>query len=78
MTGHPDVVADIATSLAMAVVSVLLVLLGSWGRRNAVRLVPQTISPEDHLRQVRVLRRGSVACYVAAALLVLAAVGSLL
>lgn len=80
MTGDVtgDMTADIAMSAGMVVVAVLLVLLGGWGRRNAARLVPEAISPEDRVRQERVLRRGSVACFGAAALLVFAAVGSLL
>jgi hypothetical protein len=78
VTAHPAVTADIAMSVAMSVVAVVLVLVGNWGWRNAVRLVPQGISTEDRARQERVLRRGAVACYAAAALLVFAAIGSLL
>ncbi len=55
--------------------AVLLVLaaavaaLGRWGRRNAPRLARGALSERDQDHRAAVLRRGGLACYVAAVLL---------
>jgi hypothetical protein len=45
-----------------------LFAIGRWGRRNAAGLVPTALSEAGQRSQERALRRGSVACQLAAGL----------
>lgn len=66
------------TALAGAAVSValgaMLAALGWWGLRNAAVVVPASLPESDRQRRERVLRRGSVACHVLAAVFVVTGV----
>jgi hypothetical protein len=44
-------------------------LVGVWGRRNAVSLLPPSLPERDRERKVVVYRRGATACQVAGVLL---------
>jgi hypothetical protein len=50
------------------VFAAVLFAIGRWGRRNAAGLVPSALSEEGQRSQERALRRGSVACQLAAGL----------
>ncbi|TWH00865.1 hypothetical protein L615_000200000750 [Nocardioides sp. J9] len=58
----------------LVVVAILVGAVGYWGRSQAVTLVPAHLEVFDRERRVRTLRRGATACYLAAAVLVGAAV----
>lgn len=68
---------QVAISVALVLCAAVLGLLGNWGRRRGQELVPPGLSAEDQRRQERVIRRGALACFVAATLFLVAAVGSL-
>jgi hypothetical protein len=46
-----------------------LVLLGRWGRHNAETLAPEALPEHERHHRAGVLRRGGLACHVAAGLL---------
>ena len=58
----------------LVVVAILVGAVGYWGRSQAVTLVPAHLEVYDRERRVRTLRRGAASCYLAAAVLVGAAV----
>lgn len=51
--------------------------LGHWGRSHALDLAPAHLEVFDRERRIRSLQRGALACYVAAGVLLAAAVLSL-
>lgn len=55
--------------------AVLLIVLGCWGWRAVPGLVPRSMDAESRRHQEAVLRRGVLACFAAAAIL-LAFVGA--
>lgn len=55
-----------STLVAFGLLAGGLLLLGRWGIRNATRLAPQSLPENERQRRARVMRRGSVACWVAA------------
>lgn len=53
----------LAVALQM-MLAVVLIAVGSWGRREAPSLVPSHLSEEEREHRVGVMRRGSIACLV--------------
>lgn len=53
--------AEIVTSV---VVGIVLVVLGRWGSRNALALVPPSLAESERRRRERVLARGAITCQV--------------
>ncbi|PXY20629.1 hypothetical protein BA062_32475 [Prauserella flavalba] len=66
-----------ASGVALLTMAGALVLLGRWGRRNANR-VPPWLSSRERERRSRTMRRGARACYVVAAVLTVAGLGTLI
>jgi len=59
----------VANSAVLAVFAVGLLITGRWGRTRSAQLVPTYLNVDDRAHRTRLLRRGSLACYVAAAVL---------
>lgn len=55
-------------------IGVVLLMIGRWGRRNAMTLVPLTLSVEAREKKARVMRRGAVSCQILGVLIVAVAV----
>jgi hypothetical protein len=53
----------------VAVLSVVLVLIGGWGRRRASELVPSTLPADVRQKNERVMRRGAWVLQVVGAVL---------
>lgn len=57
------------TFIPFGIAALILILLGRWGMRNARRAVSPSLPAGERERRARVLRRGSVCCWVVACLL---------
>lgn len=65
---------QIVHAAALLALAMGVALIGRWGRTSAGHLVPGHLATEDRARRTSTLRRGALACYAAAAVLVGAAV----
>lgn len=63
-----------AHALVLMAVSAVLLTFARWGWTHAEGLVPTYYEEDDRWRRARTVRRGGVACGVAAAVLAIAAV----
>jgi hypothetical protein len=54
-----------------AAVGMLLFLMGHWGTRRALTLVPECLGEDERNHRALVLRRGGRACQVAGVIFVL-------
>lgn len=67
VNGGPSTLAVVVQAL----MAVVLVLVGTWGRQAADTLAPLHLSQEEREQRAAVMRRGSVACIVVGAVLAL-------
>ncbi|MBA0126493.1 hypothetical protein H0B56_13160 [Haloechinothrix sp. YIM 98757] len=65
-------------TLILTAMAAILVALGTWGIRHAPRLAPAALPGQERRHRARVLRRGGIACLVAATLLLAAGAHALL
>lgn len=57
-------------SIVTLTTAAILLLIGRWGYRNADTLAPSLLAEEKQDQRSRVIRRGAIACYGAAAIFV--------
>ncbi|SNR49829.1 hypothetical protein SAMN06265360_107203 [Haloechinothrix alba] len=65
-------------TLILTGMAAILAALGTWGIRHAPQLAPAPLPEQERRHRTRVLRRGGIACLVAATLLLAAGAHALL
>lgn len=65
-------------TLILTGMAAVLAALGTWGIRHAPRLAPGSLPEQERLHRARVLRRGGLACLLAATLLLTVSAHALL
>lgn len=64
--------------IGCAVVALMLIGLGIWGRRAVPDLVPRSLGVQEREHKMRSMRRGTTACFLGAAVLLYFVIDSLL
>ncbi|UUV28639.1 hypothetical protein NQK81_28110 [Amycolatopsis roodepoortensis] len=59
-----------STVIFLLCLAALLVLLGRWGRKRSLDLVPSNLPIAERERRAKVVRRGAVGAYAVAAVFV--------
>ncbi|OLZ42949.1 hypothetical protein [Amycolatopsis keratiniphila] len=67
-----------STAVPFFALAVLLVLLGRWGGKHSLEVVPANLPSAERERRAKVVRRGAVGAYVIAAVFVVMSIAALL